>query len=199
MHVVGKLAYLEMSDAAYLGQRDPVVATFRVHHIAVEGGRGEHVGCGAAKCQGGAGIHLNIVVEDIVVSKPFCDLVRFRRESVVADARNDPRVLIVAPMSGHFSTLLRGTVEAMLPEHDVYITDWIDARNVPLAEGAFDLADYTDYIIEFCEYLAKDGERPSVMAVCQPGVPVLVAGSLMAEDDNPARWRVGGDRLEMRR
>ncbi|MEM0989645.1 MAG: polyhydroxyalkanoate depolymerase [Pseudomonadota bacterium] len=127
------------------------------------------------------------VVEDVMIDKPFCQLVRFRRDSVVAAARNDPKVLIVAPMSGHFATLLRGTVEAMLPEHDVYITDWTDARGVPLADGAFDLADYTDYIIEFCEYLATDGERPSVMAVCQPGVPVLVAASLMAEQENPAR------------
>jgi poly(3-hydroxybutyrate) depolymerase len=106
---------------------------------------------------------------------------------MLAEARNDPKVLIVAPMSGHFATLLRGTVEAMLPEHDVYITDWIDARNVPLSEGAFDLQDYTDYIVEFCQFLAKDGERASVMAVCQPGVPVLVAASIMAEDNDPAR------------
>ena len=127
------------------------------------------------------------VVEEVVISRPFCDLVHFRRDHVIADARNDPKVLIVAPMSGHFATLLRGTVEAMLPEHEVYITDWIDARNVPIAEGGFDLADYTDYIIEFCEYLAEEGERPAVMAVCQPGVPVLVAASLMAEDKNPGR------------
>ncbi len=127
------------------------------------------------------------VMEEVVLSKPFCDLLHFKRDSVIADARNDPKVLIVAPMSGHFATLLRGTVEAMLPEHDVYITDWVDARDVPLAEGSFDLADYTDYITEFCQYLAKDGERPAVMAVCQPGVPVLVAASLMAEVNDPAR------------
>ena len=79
------------------------------------------------------------------------------------------------------------TVEAMLPEHDVYVTDWTDAREVPLSDGAFDLADYTDYLREFCQFLAKDGERPAVMAVCQPGVPVLVAGSLMAAEHDPAR------------
>ncbi len=127
------------------------------------------------------------VVEDVVISNPFCNLVRFRRVGMLAEARNDPKVLIVAPMSGHFATLLRGTVEAMLPEHDVYVTDWIDARNVPLADGSFDLHDYTDYIIEFCQYLAKDGERASIMAVCQPGVPVLVAASVMAEANDPAR------------
>ena len=127
------------------------------------------------------------VVEEAVIEKPFCTLTRFRRDSAIAHARNDPKVLIVAPMSGHFATLLRGTVEAMLPEHDVYITDWIDARNVSISEGSFDLADYTDYIVEFCDYLAKDGERPALMAVCQPGVPVLVAASLMAEENRASR------------
>ena len=127
------------------------------------------------------------VTEEIVLDKPFGKLLHFRREGALAEARNDPRVLIVAPMSGHFATLLRGTVEAMLPEHEVYITDWVDARDVPLADGSFDLADYTDYVIEFCEHLARDGDRPAVMAVCQPGVPVLIAASLMAEQKNPAR------------
>jgi poly(3-hydroxybutyrate) depolymerase len=127
------------------------------------------------------------VTEEVVLARPFCNLVRFRRVSPIVAARNDPKVLIVAPMSGHFATLLRGTVEAMLPEHDVYITDWIDAREVPLAAGPFGLDDYVDYIIEFCRHLAERGERPAVMAVCQPGVPVLVAGSLMAEDKDPAR------------
>jgi poly(3-hydroxybutyrate) depolymerase len=127
------------------------------------------------------------VEEEVVLEKPFCRLVHFRRKSVLADARNDPRVLMVAPMSGHFATLLRGTVEAMLPEHEVYITDWTDARDVPLTDGPFDLADYTDYITEFCQHLAADGERPAVMAVCQPGVPCMVSASLMAEDDDPAR------------
>ena len=127
------------------------------------------------------------VTEDVVLSKPFCNLVRFRRLSPIVAARNDPKVLIVAPMSGHFASLLRGTVEAMLPEHDVYITDWRDARDVPLAHGPFGLDDYVDYVIEFCHLLAQGGERPAVMAVCQPGVPVLVAASLMAEEKDPAR------------
>ncbi|MGF1447612.1 MAG: polyhydroxyalkanoate depolymerase [Pikeienuella sp.] len=127
------------------------------------------------------------IEEHVVLEKPFCRLVHFQRRSVVAEARNDPPVLIVAPMSGHFATLLRGTVEAMLPEHEVYITDWIDARDVPLTEGRFDLADYTDYVTEFCQFLAQGGERPAVMAVCQPGVPCLVSAALMAEDRDPAR------------
>ncbi len=127
------------------------------------------------------------VIEDIVLERPFCNLVRFRRVGEIPAAKNDPKVLIVAPMSGHFATLLRGTVEAMLPEHDVYITDWIDARNVPLSEGQFNLEDYTDYIIEFCQHLAVDGERPAIMAVCQPGVPVLVAATVMASEKDPHR------------
>jgi poly(3-hydroxybutyrate) depolymerase len=127
------------------------------------------------------------IVEEIVVDKPFGKLLHFKRDASFVHARNDPKVLIVAPMSGHFATLLRGTVEAMLPEHEVYITDWVDARDIPLSEGSFDLADYTDYIIEFCEFLAQGGERPAVMAVCQPGVPVFIASSLMAENEHPAR------------
>ncbi len=127
------------------------------------------------------------VVEQVVLEKPFCNLIRFKRDSVVAEARNDPRVLIVSPLSGHFATLLRGTVEAMLPEHEVYITDWADAREVGLSAGRFDLADYTDTIREFTRFLAADGERAAIMAVCQPGVPCLVAASLMAEDGEAAR------------
>lgn len=127
------------------------------------------------------------VVEESVLSLPFCDLIHFRRDATFAKARNDPKVLIVAPMSGHFATLLRGTVEKMLPEHDVYITDWVDARDVPLSRGGFDLDDYVDYIIEFCQFLSQEGERPSIMAVCQPGVPVLAASALMAMDNDPCR------------
>ena len=127
------------------------------------------------------------ITEHVVWSKPFCNMLHFRRESVVADAADHPKVLLVAPMSGHYATLLRGTVELMLPEHDVYITDWIDARDVPMTEGDFDLDDYTDYVIEMLEFLAQGGERVTVMAVCQPGIPVMVAASLMAMRGNPAR------------
>ncbi|MXU64523.1 polyhydroxyalkanoate depolymerase [Oceanomicrobium pacificus] len=130
---------------------------------------------------------LTPIVEDVVWSAPFCDLVHFRRDSKAAEKRNDPKVLIVAPMSGHYATLLRGTVQSMLPDHDVYITDWTDARDVPLAEGPFDLDDYTDYLMDMCRFLGTDGARPSVMAVCQPGVPMLVAATLMAADKDPAR------------
>jgi len=120
------------------------------------------------------------VTEEITLSLPFCDLLHFKRDTA-ADA---PKLLIVAPLSGHYATLLRGTVKEMLPDHDVYITDWTDARDVPLSAGDFDLDDYTDYLIQFCEAL---GPRPAVLAVCQPGVPMLVAASLMAEQGDDFR------------
>ena len=127
------------------------------------------------------------VLEEVVWSAPFCDLVHFRRDSDAAARRNDPKVLMVAPMSGHYATLLRGTVRDMLPTHEIYITDWVDARDVPLAAGEFDLDDYTDYLIRMIEHLSADGERVAVMAVCQPGIPVMAAASLMAMDRNPRR------------
>lgn len=115
-----------------------------------------------------------------VLNEPFCRLLHFEREGCEAL----PRVMVVAPMSGHFATLLRGTVEALLPEHDVYITDWTDARDVPVARGRFDLDCYIDYLMAFLQHL---GPGTHVMAVCQPSVPVLAAAALMAEDDDPAR------------
>ncbi len=122
------------------------------------------------------------VNEEILLRKPFCDLLHFHRDTT----RRDPKVLLVAPMSGHFATLLRGTVEALLPEHDVYITDWTDAREVPLTDGNFDLDDYIDYVIAFCRYLGPDVH---VIAVCQPSVPVLAAAALMAEAKDPRQPR----------
>ncbi|MEQ8825873.1 MAG: polyhydroxyalkanoate depolymerase [Filomicrobium sp.] len=114
--------------------------------------------------------------------KPFCNLIHFEKQVESDQKRNDPKILIVAPMSGHYATLLRGTVEALLPEHDVYITDWIDARDVPVTDGRFDLDDYIDYVIEFITHL---GNRTHVLAVCQPAVPVLAAAAVMAGDDSP--------------
>ncbi len=122
------------------------------------------------------------VTEEIVLRKPFGQLKRFRREGV----ETGPKLLIVAPMSGHYATLLRGTVERMLPGHDVYITDWRDAKLVPLTEGEFTLDDYIDYLIEFLEHL---GPGAHVLAVCQPSVPAYAATALMAADGNPARPR----------
>jgi poly(3-hydroxybutyrate) depolymerase len=120
--------------------------------------------------------------EEILLRKPFCQLLRFRRDT----AKRAPKVLLVAPMSGHYATLLRGTVEALLPDHDVHITDWTDAREVPLTQGNFDLDDYIDYIIEFCRYLGPDVH---VIAVCQPSVPVMAAASLMAQANDPRQPR----------
>ncbi|MEI2387944.1 polyhydroxyalkanoate depolymerase [Breoghania sp. JC706] len=120
------------------------------------------------------------VHEEIVWQRPFCRLIHFQR--ALDKPRNDPKLLIVAPMSGHYATLLRGTVEAFLPTHDVYITDWIDARQVPLSDGLFDLDDYIDYVISMLHRLAGDTH---VMAVCQPAVPVLAAVSVMEADGDP--------------
>lgn len=121
------------------------------------------------------------VHEKIVWNKPFCNLIHFER-SLPSQHPTDPRILIVAPMSGHYATLLRGTVEAFLPSAEVYITDWIDARMVPLSDGSFDFDDYVDYVIEMIEEL---GPNTHVVAVCQPAVPVLAAVSLMEADNNP--------------
>ncbi len=132
------------------------------------------------------GVETPVVVET-AVDLPFCQLLHFRRDSAAARRRKDPPVLIVAPMSGHFATLLRGTVAAMLPEHEVYITDWTDARDVPLTDGQFDLDDYADYLVMFVRHLARHGERPAMMAVCQPGIPAMVATAQMAMTGDPER------------
>ncbi len=117
-----------------------------------------------------------------VWKRAFCRLLRFERDFEYKPRRPQPRVLIVAPMSGHFSTLLRGTVEAFLPSHDVYITDWTDAKSVPLAAGRFDLDDYVDYVIEMLHAI---GGGTHVVAVCQPSVPVLAAVAVMEARRDP--------------
>lgn len=121
------------------------------------------------------------VSEEIVWQKPFCNLIHFRRD-LPAGAEPGPRILIVAPMSGHYATLLRGTVEALMQGADVYITDWIDARMVPVTDGGFDLDDYIDYVIEMIHHLGADTH---VVAVCQPSVPVLAAVAVMEANDDP--------------
>jgi poly(3-hydroxybutyrate) depolymerase len=124
------------------------------------------------------------VDEDIVLRKPFGQLKYFRK----VGAETGRPLLIVAPMSGHYATLLRGTVERLLPSFDVYITDWRDAKLVPLSDGSFDLDDYIDYLIEFLEHIGKaTGERPHLLAVCQPAVPAFAATALMNADKN--EWR----------
>ena len=119
------------------------------------------------------------VTREVVVDKPFCQLLHFRKAVDVVQ----PKLLIVAPLSGHFATLLRDTVRTALADHDVWITDWVDAKMVPLSQGPFHLDDYVDYIREFIRFLSPD---LNVMSVCQPTVPVLAAVSLMAADKEPA-------------
>ena len=138
------------------------------------------------------------VLEDVVWARPFCNLLRFVRPEFPRGA-DQPKLLIVAPMSGHYATLLRGTVEAFLPHFDVYITDWADARMVPLAVGSFDLDDYIDYLREALAHL---GPGVHTIGVCQPSVPLLAAAALMeaAGDDNaPASMTLMGGPVDTRR
>jgi len=121
------------------------------------------------------------VREEVVHRTPFASLLRFVRDGAPPD---QPRVLVAAPLSGHFATLLRDTVRTMLADHDVYITDWHNARHVPLADGTFGLDDYTHHLIEFLRVI---GPGSHLMAICQPCVPALAAVALMAEDDDPAQ------------
>lgn len=121
------------------------------------------------------------ITEEDVIQKPFCHLLHFKR----ATSRIDPIVLIVAPMSGHWATLLRGTVEALLPHHDVYISDWEDARQVPLSKGRFNLDDYVDYLREFVTHLGQGGRDVHMIAVCQPAVPVMITAALMNSERHP--------------
>ena len=132
------------------------------------------------------------VIEATVMNRPFGDLKRFRLDGIdVVDGQFNkvrPKLLIVAPMSGHYATLLRGTVERMLQSFEVYITDWADAKQVPMHEGSFDLDDYIDYLIEFLEYIhsVDTNQRPNMMAVCQPSVPAYAATALMNLHKSPA-------------
>ena len=122
--------------------------------------------------------------ERVEINKPFCDLIRFKRFSddtqVLAKLKNQPAVLIVAPLSGHYATLLRDTVKTMLKDHKVYITDWKNARLVPLSDGTFGLDDYVNYVQEFIRHLQGKYGNCHVISVCQPTVPVFAAISLMA-------------------
>ena len=125
------------------------------------------------------------ITEAVALDKPFCRLVHFHRD-VRHASQKDPKVLLVAPLSGHHATLLRDTVRALLPAHDVYVTDWIDARMVPLSAGPFHLNDYVRYVQDFIRHLGPDVH---VISVCQPTVPVLAAVSLMASANDPRQPR----------
>ena len=122
------------------------------------------------------------VTEEVVWETPFCRLVHFKRDIDRSRASQDPRLLLVAPMSGHFATLLRGTVETFLPDHEVYITDWQDARDIPMSAGHFDLDDYIDTMADIFRFFAGDVH---VFAVCQPSVPVLAATAIMEAQSDP--------------
>ncbi len=122
------------------------------------------------------------VREEAAATTPFGTLLHFKKDIATAQ----PRVLLVAPLSGHFSTLLRATVRTMLPDHDVYITDWHNARDVPLTAGRFGMDEYTDHLIKFLETM---GPGSHVLAVCQPCVAVLAAAAVMAQAGNPAQPR----------
>lgn len=122
------------------------------------------------------------VTEHAICELPFGTLLHFRKAMV----NPGPRVLLVAPLSGHFATLLRETARTLLADHDVYITDWNNARDVPLSQGEFELDHYTDYLIKFLEVMGPDSH---MVAVCQPCVAALAAAAIMAEDDNPAQPR----------
>ncbi|MCB1469144.1 MAG: polyhydroxyalkanoate depolymerase [Rhizobiaceae bacterium] len=137
------------------------------------------------------------VNEEVVWRRSFCDLIHFRRD-LPAKRKADPKLLLVAPMSGHYATLLRGTVEALLPHCEVYITDWADARMVPMAAGKFDLDDYIEYVVEMLHALGPDTH---VVGVCQPSVPVLAAVALMeARGDRfvPATMTLMGGPIDTR-
>jgi len=122
------------------------------------------------------------VREESIYSTPFGTLLHFKKDT----AMTQPRVLLVAPLSGHFSTLLRATVRTMLPEHDVFITDWHNARDIPLTAGRFGFEEYIEHVIKFLEVMGPGGH---VVAVCQPCVAVLAAAAVMAQDSNPAQPR----------
>jgi poly(3-hydroxybutyrate) depolymerase len=141
------------------------------------------------------------IIEYTVVTKPFCRLLHFKKDLSDTElaALNQPKVLLVAPLSGHHSTLLRDTVRGMLPGHDVYITDWTDARMVPLSAGAFHLDDYIFYVQDFIRMLAPDLH---VISVCQPTVPVLAAIALMAtqkDDKLPKSMTMMGGPIDPRK
>ena len=139
------------------------------------------------------------VTETVAIDKPFCRLLHFERDLGSRRGRADPRVLLVAPLSGHHATLLRDTVRTLLPDHDVYITDWVDARMVPLEHGPFHLDDYVDYVREFITFL---GPEVHLVSVCQPTVPVLAAVALMAEADacvKPRSMTMMGGPIDARR
>jgi len=119
------------------------------------------------------------ITEQVVLAKPFCNLLHFKQDTQV----QQPKLFVVAPLSGHHATLLKATIERLIVDHDVYITDWLDAKNVPLSEGNFCFDDYVTYVIDFMKEI---GENTHVLAVCQPAVQALIATAVLAKEKNPA-------------
>ena len=120
------------------------------------------------------------ITEKIVMSKPFCDLINFKREG----SENDPRLLLVAPLAGHYASLTRDTVRQFLPDHDVYLTDWRNVRDIPVEEGEFGFDDFVSYLIDFLRFM---GPGSNLMAACQPCPGALVATAALAMEDDPAQ------------
>ncbi|MDX2073974.1 MAG: polyhydroxyalkanoate depolymerase [Alphaproteobacteria bacterium] len=176
-----------MSKALHQSPMSPLTYTHYGRNIAAAAEVFERVTHRYAKPEFGiahtlVGGKQTTIYEEVVAEKPFCRLLHFKKHGNV----KQPRLLIVAPMSGHHATLLRGTVEALLPFLDVYITDWVDARNVPSYHGAWHLEDYIDYTVEFTRHLGPDVH---LLAVCQPSVPVMVAAAHMNEKKDPCTPR----------
>jgi poly(3-hydroxybutyrate) depolymerase len=119
------------------------------------------------------------VIEEVIIEKPFCNLIHFRQDTTVKQSK----LFLVAPLSGHHATLLKATIERLVADHDVYITDWLDAKNVPLSEGGFGFDDYVSYLIDFMQEI---GENTHLLAVCQPTVQALIATAVMAKAKDPA-------------
>jgi len=119
------------------------------------------------------------ITEEIILEKPFCNLIHFKQDTKV----QQPKLFVVAPLSGHHATLLKATIERLIADHDVYITDWLDAKNVPLSEGEFSFEDYVTYVVDF---LKEIGENTHVLAVCQPAVQALIATAVLAKEKDPA-------------
>jgi poly(3-hydroxybutyrate) depolymerase len=117
--------------------------------------------------------------EQVILSKPFCNLIHFKQDTEV----QQPKLFVVAPLSGHHATLLKATISRLIEDHDVYITDWLDAKNVPLSEGEFSFDDYVTYVVDFMKEI---GENTHVLAVCQPAVQALIATAVLAKENNPA-------------
>ncbi|MCC5812740.1 MAG: polyhydroxyalkanoate depolymerase [Ectothiorhodospiraceae bacterium] len=161
------------SDIAY-GPMRKLAAAYEVFALAEVTHHRPEFGIGSIK----VGRKEVAVTEEAVHATPFGTLLHFRKDSSV----QQPRVLLIAPMSGHFATLLRETVRTLLPEHDVYITDWHNARDIPLADGRFGIDEYIDHLMDFMRVI---GPEAHMMAICQPCVPALSAVALMAEDNDP--------------